>query len=158
MNSNPGEEFLNWLFVRIPGWLKHENWDVRNRALDLFVRFRNNYSNYSKIMLEMLSDPDSGVRWDVLRNYKTFLTKEDIPALLTFQNDNYMSETEMNSPLIYAIRNDALKAIEDLCGKQFRKSERVEPGPDGLLVYWWDWALFLEWWEGQNRGWRLWKK
>jgi len=158
LGSNPPEEFLNWLFIRIPEWLKHENWDVRNCSLDLFVRFRKTYENYREVMLGMLNDPEPTIRWEVLRHHKTFLQKEDIPALLRFQNDEYMSETEMNSPLIYAIRNHALTIIEDLCGKQFRKSEKVEPGPNGLLVYWWDWAPFLEWWEAQNRGWKFWKK
>jgi len=63
----------------------------------------------------------------VLKEYRTFLTREDIPVLLTFQNDDYMTETEIGSPLIYAIRNDALVAIETLCGKPFTKTEKVKP-------------------------------
>jgi len=67
-----------------------------------------------------------------------------------------MTETEMGSPLVYAIRNDALAAIESLCGKSFRKSEKVEPGEAGRMVYWWDWQPFLDWWGKRQSKWRFW--
>lgn len=158
LDSNPPEEFLKRLLLRVPIWLKHEEWDVRNRALELFVRLRTNYKGYRETMLKMLQDPETAVRWEVLKAYRTFLTPKDIPLLLSFQNDEYMTETEMGSPLVYAIRNDALAAIEDLCGRKFKKTEKVKPVEGTLMVYWWDWQPFLDWWGKRQSKWRFWKK
>lgn len=156
LDSKPPQDFLKGLISKVPAWLKHEEWDVRDRALNIFIRLRDNYKNYREVMLEMLRDPEAVVRWHALKAYQTFLTREDIHLLLGFQNDDYMSETEMGSPLIYAIRNDALAVIEALCGKQFTKTEKVKTVEDGLMVYWWDWKPFLEWSNKQKRKWRFW--
>jgi hypothetical protein len=150
LDVNPPQDFLKWLLPKVPIWLKHQDWDVRERALEIFVRLRNNYKNYRESMVEVLQDPEAVVRWRALKEYRTFVSQEDISVLLHFQNDKYMSETEMGSPLVYAIRNDALAAIETLCGKPFRKSEKVGPGEAGRMVYWWDWQPFLDWW-GKNQ-------
>jgi len=158
LDLKPPQEFLQWVLPRVPAWLKHANWDVRDSALEIFIRLRNSYGNYREVMLEMLQDPDEQVRWHALRQYRSFLTQDDIPALLAFQNDRYMTETEMGSPLVYAIQNDALAAIEDLCGKRFNKTEKVEPVEGSLMVYWWDWQPFLGWWkkqQGKGRFWRV---
>jgi len=155
LSSNPPQDFLKWLITMLPGWLKHENWDVRNSALEVLVRLRDSYKNYRQLMLEMLKDPEPVVRWEALKAYQTFLGREDIPLLLRFQNDEYMTETEMGSPLIYAIRNDALAVIEVLCGKQFTKTEKVKPGEGSLMVYWWDWQPFLDWWQKRQSKWRF---
>jgi hypothetical protein len=143
---------------KIPVWLKHRDGVVRERALDIFMRLRDNYKIYKEVMVGMLRDVNPVVRWRALREYKTFLTREDIPVLLDFQSDRYMTESSMGSPMIYAIRNDALEAIEDLCGKRFSKSEKVEPSEAEQLVYWWDWQPFLDWWNGQQRGWHFSRK
>ena len=143
LSCNPPQSFLTWLKPRVLIWLKHNDWDVRQRTLDIFIRLRNNYKNYREVMLDMLRDREATVRSHVLKEYRTFLTKKDIPVLLCFQNDRYMTETEMGSPLVYAIRNEALAVIEILCGKLFTKSELVESGEAGRMVYWWDWQPFL---------------
>lgn len=156
LDSNPPQEFLNGLLPRVPVWLKHENGSVRHAALEIFVRLRNNYNDYREVMLKVLRDTDAEVRWNALKEYRTFLTREDIPTLLAFQNDRYMTETEMGSPLVYAIRNDALAVIEKLCGKPFTKTEKVEPGEAGRMVYWWDWQPFLDWWGKRQSKWRFW--
>ncbi|MBI5385969.1 MAG: HEAT repeat domain-containing protein [Verrucomicrobia bacterium] len=158
LGSNPPQEFVKALLPRARAWLKHENWDVRDRALNIIIHLRENYRNYREVMLEMLQDPEPVVRWHALRECRTFLTRKDIPALLVFQNDKYMAETEMGSPLVYAIRNDALAAIETLCGKPFTKSEKVEPGEAGRMVYWWDWKPFLDWWSRRHSKWRFWER
>jgi len=108
-------------------------------------------------MLEMLNDPEPTVRWEVLKAYQMFMKREDIPLLLDFQKDDYMSETEMGSPLIYPIRNQALTVIEALCQRQFAKTEKVEMSEAGLMVYWWDWQPFLDWWNKRRSKWRFWK-
>lgn len=152
LKSNPPQSFLKWLVPRIPTWLKHCDGGVREAALDIFVPLRKNYKNYEKLMIGLLRDPNPVVRGRALRESKTFLTRKDVPMLLHFQNDKYMTETKMGSPLLYAIRNDALAAIETLCGKQFTKGEKVEPCETDDMVYWWDWQPFLDWWnERQNR-------
>lgn len=158
LDSKPPQEFLTRLLSRVQDWLKHRDWDVRERALDIFVRLRTNNNSYREVMLEMLGDSEATVRWHALREYRTFLTEEDIPVLLNFQNDDYMTETEMGSPLVYAIRNDALAAIETLCGKTFTKSEKVEPGEAGRMVYWWDWQPFLDWWNKRQSKWKFWER
>jgi hypothetical protein len=158
LDSNPPQDFLKWLVPRVPGWLKHENWDVRDNALIVFARLRDNYKNYRQLMLEMLKDPEPTVRWNALKQYQTFLNREDIPLLLSFQNDDYMSEAEMGSPLVYPLRNMALAIIEELCQKQFTKSEKVEPGEAGRMVYWWDWQPFLDWWGKRQSKWRFWER
>lgn len=158
LDSKPPQELLKWLLPMVPDWLTHQDWDVRERSLGIFIRLGDNYKNYRKIMLNMLRDPEAVVRWRALLNCQTFLTRMDIPVLLSFQNDDYITETEMGSPLIYAIRNDALAAIEDLCGRKFKKNEKVKPVEGTLMVYWWDWQPFLDWWEkhqGKRRFWDL---
>jgi hypothetical protein len=154
---NPPREFLQWLLPMVPKWLTHADWEIRERGLEIFIRLRDNYKNYRELMLNMIKDPDASVRGLALRQNRTFLTKEDIPVLLEFQNDDYMTETEMGSPLIYALRNEALAAIEDLCGRQFRKSEKVKTVEGSLMVYWWDWQPVLEWWDKYKRKRFFWK-
>ena len=78
------------------------------------IRLRENFPGYRSMMLRCLKDPDPDVSTNALAAYETFLTEKDIPLLLEFQRDDYMSETSMNSPLIYAIRNQALAIIEQL--------------------------------------------
>jgi hypothetical protein len=33
LDSNPPEQFLRWLMSKVPDWIKHENWDIRDEAL-----------------------------------------------------------------------------------------------------------------------------
>jgi hypothetical protein len=126
--------------------------------MEIFIRLRGNYANYRELMLKMLKDPEPVVRWDALKAYQTFLKREDISALLDFQNDDYMSETEMGSPLVYPLRNLALAIIEELCQKQFTKTEKVKPVEGSLMVYWWDWQPFLDWWGKRQSKWRFWDR
>jgi hypothetical protein len=155
LKSNPPQSFLKWLVPRIPTWLKHRDGGVREGALEIFVPLRKNYKNYKKLMIGLLQDPSPVVRGRAVREYKTFLAGEDIPMLLHFKNDKYMTETEMGGPLLYAIRNDALAAIEALCGRQFTKSEKVEPSEADKMVYWWDWQPFLDSWNEKQNKWRF---
>jgi hypothetical protein len=74
-----------------------------------------------------------------------------------FQNDDYMTEIGMGGPLMHAIRDDALMAIEVLCTKPFRRSKISKEVERGLTVSWWDWQPFLDWWERQQPGWP-WRK
>jgi hypothetical protein len=158
LDSHPPQEFLKWLVPKVPAWLSHKDWAVREGALDIFIRLRDSYKNYREIMLKMLEDTEPTVRRRVLGMYQTFLTRHDVSTLLNFQNDRYMTETELGSPLVYAIRNDAMAALEALCGKQFRKSEKVEPGEAGRMVYWWDWQPFLDWWGSSQVKRQFWNK
>ena len=150
LDSNPPQAFLKWLKPRIPDWMEHEKWDVRNQAMEIFVRLRDNYPDFRNMMLKRLGDESPSVRWDALKAHRAFIRRENIKNLLAFQNDPYMSETEMGSPLVYPLRNLALSIIEELCLKQFAKSERVEQGEGGRLVYWWDWQPFLDWWKRRS--------
>jgi len=158
LDYSPPQEFLTGLLPRVTTWLKHEDWDVRDHALDIFIRLRKNYVDYREVMLEMLKDTEPLVRWHALKAYQTFLTRRDISQLLGFQEDKYMSETEMGSPLVYAIRNEALAVIEAICEKQFTKKEKVEMGEAGRMVYWWDWQPLLDWWTKRQSTWRFWQK
>jgi len=108
-------------------------------------------------MLNCLKDTSADVRTHALAAYQTFLKHEDIPLLLDFQNDDYMSETEMGSPLVYTIRNQALAVIEALCHKQFTKTEKVKMVEGDQMAYWWDWKPFFDWWIKRSK-WRLWKR
>ena len=157
LDSNPPQELLRFLVRQLPKWIAHHQEALREHALPLLIRLRENFPGYRSMMLRCLKDPDPDVRTNALAAYETFLTEKDIPLLLEFEQDDYMSETSMNSPLIYAIRNQALAIIERLCGQKFPKHENVKAIEDGHTVYWWDWRPFLDWWEKQRRKWRFWR-
>lgn len=156
LDSNPPRELLLFLVAGLPKWISHEKDDVREVALPLLIRLRENFRDYRSLMFKCLKDRIPMVRSKALGAYRTFLTEDDIPLLMEFQNDEFMSETSMGSPLVYPIRNQALSVIETLCGKQFSKSEKVKALEDGLTVYWWDWTPFLQWWEKRRGKGRLW--
>jgi len=156
IDSNPPKELLRFLVAELPKWMRHQNDDVRERALSLLIRLRENFPNYRSMMLECLKDSASGVRAETLAAYPTFLTAKDIPALMEFQHDDYMSETSMNSPLVYLIRNQALEIIERLCGQKFPKHENVKLLEDGHTVYWWDWKPILDWCNKRQSKWHFW--
>ena len=86
LGSKPPQKFLKGLLSRVPVWLKHGNSDIRDTALEIFVRLRDNYKDYKETMLTLLKDPEAVVRWHALRQYRTFLTREEIPKLIDFQN------------------------------------------------------------------------
>ena len=146
LDSNPPRDLLCFLVAELPKWMKQENDDVRERALPLLIRLRDNFRDYRSLMLECLRDPSPDVRADALAAYATFLAAKDIPILMQFQQDDYMSETSMNSPLVYVIRNQALEIIERLCGQELPRHENVKALEDGHTVHWWDWQPFLDWW------------
>jgi hypothetical protein len=147
LSSKPPQEFLRYLVTMVPKWIQHEDFDVRCRTLGLLIPLRDNFLDYRSIMLKCLTDSNSEIRSRALGEFRTFLTRDDIPTLLPFQNDDYMSEASMGSPLIYPIRNQALAVIEELSQQTFSKHENVTALADGLTVYWWDWKSFLEWWQ-----------
>jgi hypothetical protein len=150
LDSRPPQQLLLLLVDKLPKWITHENDDVREAALPIFVRLGENFRDYRTMMLARLADSVPMVRSLALGAYRTFLTRKDIPLLLRFQHDEYMSETSMGSPLIYPIRNQALAVIEALCGKTFTKHEEVRILEDNHTVYWWDWHPFLAWWSNGN--------
>lgn len=156
LDSNPPKELLFFLVAELPKWMTSQDDNVRWRALSLLIRLRENFPNYRSLMIKCLQDVDPEVRIDALAAYSTFLTDKDIPILLEFQRDDYMSETSMNSPLVYLIRNQALEIIEQLCGQKFPKHENVKLLEIGQSVYWWDWKPFLDWWDSRQSKWRLW--
>src|SRR6266404_9979504 len=146
LDSNPPIQLLRFLIPELPKWLNHDDNAVRVTALPLLIRLRENFPDYRSMMLQRLRDPDPEVRINTLSACRSFLSRSDMPVLLEFQHDNYMSETSMNSPLIYAIRNQALAVIEQLIGRTFPKHENVDSLQNGHTVYWWDWKPFLDWW------------
>jgi hypothetical protein len=122
------------------------------------IRLADNFSDYRSMMLRCLNDQNSTIRAEALAAYETFLTKKDIPLLLQFQDDKFMSETSMGGPLIYPIRNQALVIIEKLCGHLFLKHEKVQVLEGGGNVSWYDWKPFLDWWSVYKpMNWRFWK-
>jgi len=153
LDSKPSQELLLLLVDKLPAWMTHENDDVREAALPVFIRLGESFRDYRAMMLERLADSVPMVRSLALGAYRTFLTRRGIPLLLRFQLDDFMSETSMGSPLIYPVRNQALAVIEALCGKTFTKHEVVRVLEDGYTVYWWDWQPFLDWWEKRQRKW-----
>lgn len=160
LDSGPPDNFLQFLVSRIPSWLTHQNEDIREESLSLLIRLRENFDNYRSLMLHSLQDSNPSIRGEALQHFQTFLTSKDVPVLLKFKDDEYMSETSMGSPLIYPIRNQALAVIEALLGRKFSKNENVKVIDDAHTVYWWDWKSFLDWWEGQQKrkAWKIWKK
>jgi hypothetical protein len=151
LDSQPPRELLKFIVAELPKWIRHEATSIREGALPLLIRLRENFPNYRAVMLECLKDTDPEVRIDALAAYSTFLTNKDIQALLDFQRDDYMSETSMNSPLVFLIRNQALEIIERLCGQKLPKHENVKMLEDGHTVYWWDWKPFLDWWKKSQK-------
>jgi hypothetical protein len=147
--KNFGNPFVTFLINRVPELLNHKEKIIHYKALDYFVMLRSHYPNYREKMLTYLSDDDLGYRQIALLVYETYCKSKEIEPLLKFKNDDYASEISMNSYLVYKLRNLALKKIERLSGKNFRKYEKVEPR-EGTLVYWNDWEPFLEWWANQQ--------
>lgn len=128
-------------------------------AVPLFVALRNEFADYRERMLDCLKDPSPEVRFQALTVFQTFLSRKDISSLLHFQHDNYLAETEMGSPLVYALRNQALAVIESLCGKEFRKTEKVVMlVSEERIAYCWDWQPFLNWWKKEGSKWRFWRQ
>lgn len=118
---------------------------ARSSVVPVFIRLRGWFPNYRKEMLELLTNPNSNSRADVLQAAETFLRKREIQPLLSFQNDPVISETGgMGGPWRYILRDEALRLIEKMLGRSFRTQECTE-AKDNQVIFWWDWRPFLEW-------------
>ncbi|MDH5228458.1 MAG: hypothetical protein OEY38_00135 [Gammaproteobacteria bacterium] len=141
-----GTDFFKYLVGRLEKLLKHESKYVCYQALELFVWLKDNYPNYREIMADYLISDDLGYRRIALYHYYTYAKKGEISPLIHFRQDDYAAEKGMNSDYFYELRDLALEKISSLAGKQFCSTRISEPY-DGTVVSWYDWSLFLEWWE-----------
>ena len=110
-----------------------------------------------KWLIQFLCDDSPFVRSEALGRCETFLEKDEVEPLLSFQNDVYLVEVSMHGPVHYVLRNSALGKIELLLGRQFPKHEMTKV-IEGEVVFWWDWNPFLNWWSKKKRKWHFWKK
>jgi len=124
---------------------------VRSSAVPLFARLRDHFPNYRERMLTLLADCNSISRERVLYAADTFLKRDEVQPLLSFQNDTVISETVgMGGPWRYILRDEALRLIEKMLGQSFRTQECTE-AKDNRVIFWWDWTPFLEWWAKRKR-------
>lgn len=127
---------------------------VRSVAVPAFIHLRQQVPAYRERMLEFVKDLAPSVRNAALCASQTFLSTGEVLPLISFQNDHYVSETGgMGGPWRYVLRDEALCRIEAALGRSFRKHELSE-SQNGQVIFWWDWAPFLEWWSKRNRPWR----
>jgi hypothetical protein len=124
---------------------------VRSPVVPVYARLRDYFPSYRERMLTLLADCNSISRERVLAAADTFLKRDEIQPLLSFQNDTVISETgSMGGPWRYILRDEALRLIEKMLGQSFRTQECTE-AKDNQVIFWWDWTPFLEWWAKRKR-------
>ena len=125
-------------------------------AVPAFIHLKDRFKDYRERMLQFLTNSESAACTRALEASETFLYPNEIQPLIAFQNDTEVSETEkMGGPWRYMRRDMALGKIERMIGQSFAKYESSESKED-KVIFWWDWAPFLEWWNKQHGKWRSW--
>jgi hypothetical protein len=115
------------------------------------TRLRNRVPQYNDWMRRFLRDPYHHVRCIALLNCKKFLPKGEVAPLLNFRTDPHYEEISMMGPLVYSLRDEALRQIEQILGRTFDISRLSETIEGGDVVGWRDWSPFMNWW---NSPWR----
>jgi hypothetical protein len=111
------------LLQQIPFLLKSGNSKVRSDVVSVLIKLRSRLPKYRDWMLQCLRDSYPTVRMAALLNSQTFLKAKEIDPLLTFKEDDYLTETSMGSPLVYLLRNEALDRIEQSIGRTFERKQ-----------------------------------
>jgi hypothetical protein len=133
------------LIFRIEKLSRGERQQIRASCYKFLRRFYLQVPNYRNLMLQGLSDSDPMVRMEALLGFETYCKRKDTIVLENFENDSYVSETSMNGPLVYQLRNLALETIERVIRKAFEKVERTEVISNRDIAFWWDWAPYHKW-------------
>lgn len=149
---NPDQELE--LVAAILPLLTNEQLQVNAAALGLLVGFSELVPEYRSIMLAGLVDASPLVRKQALLAFTTYGSLHDIGHLERFESDDYLAETNMGGPLVYELRNLALKEIEVTVGRTFRRHEMTEILETGELAYWWSWSDFRAWSRRPTRRWQ----
>ena len=140
---NPAQEIE--LVSNIMPLLTNKQLQVKAAALGLLVRFRELVPEFRSIMLASLTDTSPVVRKQAVLAFSTYGNLDDLEHLESFASDDYLAETKMGGPLVYELRNLALKEIEAIVARSFRKHESTEVLETGELAYWWSWSGFWSW-------------
>ncbi len=126
-------------------FLNHTNARIRADAVRAFVAFRENFSDYSSVMLDLLRSPDEQIRRVAVGAAPTFLTAKNLDELLWFREEPTFGETGgMGGPMRYDLRDFALEMAERIAGKSFNAGDCCEQR-EGVQVSWRSWSAFINW-------------
>jgi len=143
--------FINQIVELALHILNNQQSELKSSAVDLVIKYRKYIPSYRNIMLNLLKDEDDATRGKVLASYLTFAHKNEFEPLEPFENDDYVSEIAMGSPLYFVNRNDAFDLIEKITGNKFDRFEILEKSSNGKEAYMIAWAPFHYW---KNSFWR----
>jgi hypothetical protein len=152
LDHNMGDpEFVRAVVPPVETLIMSDDDFVRSSAVPVYARLRDYFPGYRERMLTLLADCNSLSRERVLYAAGTFLKRDEVQPLLSFQNDTVISETGgMGGPWRYILRDEALRLIEKMLGQSFRTQECTE-ARDNQVIFWWDWTPFLQWWAARKR-------
>jgi hypothetical protein len=103
-------------------------------------------------MIEFLSSEDLGYIKKSLNSYETYCNAGEIEPLLSFGDNNYISELSMCGSLVYELRDLALEKISKVSGKNFLLNKNNEFSDKWKgNVSWYDWKYFLEWYNSKKK-------
>jgi hypothetical protein len=140
-----GQEQQRNLVAQIIRLSKATGKRVQAPSYKLLARFSSEVPDYRAMMLNGLENPDPMVRKEALLAYGSYCRAKEVAPLEAFENDSYVTETNMGGPLVYEIRNLALETIERVIGRTFQKSEKSEARASGEVAFWWDWTPYHAW-------------
>ncbi|MEM1060471.1 MAG: hypothetical protein AAGK14_14750 [Verrucomicrobiota bacterium] len=121
------EKQVGALLRRVQNLVGSKHARVHGPALKLLSMCRVHVPNYREMMLAALEDDDPMARRQALVVYPTYCHPKEVQPLERFEHDEHKVETSMGGPLLYDLRNLALEKIEEVLGKQFKKTEETQP-------------------------------
>ncbi len=148
---------LKSITARIRELLHHANVRIRVDAARAFVAFRDNFSDYHGVMLDLLGSSDAQIKRIAVAAAPTFLSPKNLGELLRFRNEPTFGETGgMGGPMRYDLRDLALQTAEQIAGKSFYVGDCSEH-QNGIQISWRSWSAFATWLESKKK-WRLFGK
>jgi len=148
---------LTAVTTQIRKLLSHPDHNVSIDAAGAFVAFRENFSDYSSVMSDLLASPNSEIRRIAIGASPTYLSEKNLQELLRLREDPAFHETGgMEGPLRYALRDFALEIAEHISGRSFNAGDCFEQR-EGRRISWRSWSVFTNWLESK-KGWSLFRK
>jgi hypothetical protein len=119
----PDPELIKLVTSRVERLTYSENELVRSVSVSVFIQLRQYIPGYRERMMSLLRDPSPSTRSAALCASQSFLAADEVLPLMSFQNDNYVSEAEgMGGPWRYVLRDEALRRIEAALGRSYSEA------------------------------------
>lgn len=138
----PKYQITEMLMPRIESFLCSKEPSVRLASYTILPHLKRLVSDYQGKILLALRDENPQIRTLALNLIESFMGKNEVKHITTFEFDDYIAETSPAGPLRYVLRDHAFLLIEKYINQVIPKREKVEMY-HYEPVYWFDWTPLL---------------